>query len=170
MDKMQFWQLIEASRAGLSGDDICDEQGENLKALLLKLSAQEIIQFDNIFSEFAVAAYRWDLWAAAYIINGGASDDGFTYFRWWLIAQGQNYYEAALKDVESAGDNATPGEDNAECEAVCYCINEAHREKTGTDLPTSGEGGSELPAEPTGYNWREEDLSKLYPRLCEKFG
>ena len=168
MDKTQFWQRIEASRADLSGDDICDAQADNLKALLLRLSAEEIVQFDDIFSQLDAAAYRWDLWAAAYIINGGASDDGFTYFRWWLISQGQNYYEAALEDVENAGDNATPGEDDAECEAVCYCINAAHREKTGSDLP-SGEGDSIFPAEPLGEAWQEEDLEELYPRLCEKF-
>ena len=167
MDKTQFWQLIEASRTDLSGDDHCDCQAENLKALLLGLSAEEIVQFDDIFGELDVAAYRWDLWAAAYIINGGASDDGFTYFRWWLIAQGQSYYEAALEDVEDAGANAD--EYGAECEEICYCINDAHREKTGADLP-GGEGGSEFPAEPSGTIWQEEELPELYPRLCEKFG
>ena len=49
MDKTQFWQLIEASRADLSGDDICDEQADNLKALLMKSSADEIAQFNGIF-------------------------------------------------------------------------------------------------------------------------
>ena len=34
-------------------------------------------------------SYRWDLWGAAYLANGGCSDDGFDYFRGWLIGQGR---------------------------------------------------------------------------------
>lgn len=34
------------------------------------------------------ALYRRDLWAAAYIIGGGCSDDSFIDFRAGLIAQG----------------------------------------------------------------------------------
>ncbi|WP_342210876.1 LysR family transcriptional regulator [Streptomyces sp. DH-12] len=36
------------------------------------------------------------LWAAAYVINGGCSDDGFDYFRGWLIAQGREVFERAV--------------------------------------------------------------------------
>ena len=170
MDKAQFWQLIEASRAELSGADICDQQADNLKALLLELSADEIVQFDEIFDQLEAAAYRWDLWAAAYIINDGASDDGFAYFCWWLIAQGRDYYETALKDVEKAGDNAIAGDSEcAECEDVRYCVGDAYREKTGNDLPII-EGNYDFDRKPVGEMWQEEELPKLYPRLCEKFG
>jgi hypothetical protein len=49
-------------------------------------------------------AYRWDLWAAAYVINGGASDDGFEYFLGWLMAQGRTRWEATLADPDSLAD------------------------------------------------------------------
>ncbi len=39
------------------------------------------------------------------VVNGGCSDDGFEYFRGWLIGQGGAYFEAALKDPERAADN-----------------------------------------------------------------
>ena len=35
--------------------------------------------------------YRWDMWAAAYLIGGGCSDDGFIDFRAGLIAQGLDW-------------------------------------------------------------------------------
>ena len=171
MDKTQFWQLIEASRADIDEDDVeqaCYQQAERLQVALAQLSAPEIVAFSNIFDEFVDKAYRWDLWAAAFIINCGASDDGFTYFRWWLIAQGQSYYEAALENVENAGDNLTV-DDEAECEMIAYCIDNAYEQKTGYLIP------SELktrvfPAQPAGERWDEEDLPKLYPRLWENFG
>jgi hypothetical protein len=46
-------------------------------------------------------AHRWDLWGAAYIMNRGCSDDGFVYFRGWLISQGFDRYHAALKRPDS---------------------------------------------------------------------
>ena len=36
-------------------------------------------------------AYRWDIWAIAFIINGGCSDDGFEYFRGWLVRKAKNF-------------------------------------------------------------------------------
>ena len=168
MEITQFWQLIEASRTDLSGDDLCNAQAQNLKKLLLKFSAEELIQFDDIFDQLIAAAYRWDLWGAATIINGGASDDGFTYFRWWLIAQGRNYYEAALENPDNAGDNADTEED-AECEAIRYCAAEAYQENTGAEMPHEAKG-CYPPAQPAGTKWKEEELEELYPRLCEKFG
>ncbi len=162
MDKAQFWQLIEQSK-NKAGD--CEKQAAKLQKLLSKLSAEEIVEFSRIFDEFSRLAYSWDLWGAAYLINGGASDDGFQYFRWWLIAQGQEYFEAAIENPERAGDNAEPEE--AECEAISYCIAEAYQEKTGQDFPRTY---SESVPQPTGQPWEEDDLDHRFPALCEKFG
>ena len=45
----------------------------------------EITAWDHIFDQLSDQAYRTDVWAAAYLINGGASDVGFYYFRCWLV-------------------------------------------------------------------------------------
>ena len=47
------------------------------------------------------ASYREDLWGAAYLINGGASDDGFEYFRGWLMTQGRAVFARAVADPDS---------------------------------------------------------------------
>ncbi|WP_217498085.1 MULTISPECIES: DUF4240 domain-containing protein [Sphingomonas] len=36
-----------------------------------------------------IRSYRWDLWRAAKVAKGGVSDDGFEYFRTWLISRGR---------------------------------------------------------------------------------
>ena len=46
-------------------------------------------------------SYRWDLWSAAYLANGGCSGDGFDYFRGWLIGQGRTAYETVLADPDA---------------------------------------------------------------------
>jgi hypothetical protein len=45
-------------------------------------------------------AYPWDLWGAAFVINGGCSDDGCERFRARLIMQGRDVFERALDDPE----------------------------------------------------------------------
>lgn len=47
------------------------------------------------------ALYRWDVWAAAYLIGGGCSDDSFMDFRAGLIAQGRDWYQKAAASPAS---------------------------------------------------------------------
>jgi hypothetical protein len=47
-----------------------------------------------------------DQWGAAYLANGGCSDDGFDYFRGWLIGQGRKVYETVLADPDSLAAHA----------------------------------------------------------------
>jgi Protein of unknown function (DUF4240) len=49
-------------------------------------------------------SYDWGLWGAAYVIDGGCSDDGFDYFRAYLISRGRAVFEAAMADPDSLAD------------------------------------------------------------------
>ena len=157
-----FWDIIEKSKMD-AGD--CSTQAENLSQLLSELEPQEIVSFDKHLHEKLVEAYRWDLWAIAYIVNGGASDDGFLYFRGWLLAQGKDYFDAALANPENAAKNAIAGEFN-ECEDILYVANNVYREATGDDIKTK----IVEPAEPAGESWEEEEVEEKFPELAEKFG
>ena len=94
----KFWQIIE--RAATAADDR-DAHVEALRAALRELSLDEIIAFEVAFRRYLNAAYTWDLWGAAYVVHGGCSDDGFEYFRRWLVTRGRTVYEAALADPDS---------------------------------------------------------------------
>ena len=161
MNKAKFWRLIEEAKSESHGD--LDEQVDVLRHKLEKLAAEEILRFQNILDEQMAAANRWDLWGAAYIINGGCSDDGFTYFRGWLIAQGQRIFEAALHDPESLAEVA---EAEGECEAILSVPAEAYESKVGSEMPEREARATE----PAGDEWTEEELPELYPRLWEAFG
>ena len=99
MDEEKFWELIAIANSKSDGD--YEQLQEELGEELAKLSGEEIIHFDNRFSFYRGQAYTWDLWAAAYIMNGGCSDDCFMDFRGWLIGKGKETYFKALEDVES---------------------------------------------------------------------
>ncbi len=168
MDKAQFWQLMEDAKIKCGGE--CEAQAELLRSSLLLLPAEEIAAFDKIFSEVRASAYRWDLWGAAYLINGGCSDDGFEYFCWWLIGQGQAMFEAALADPDSLADfirdDIVWRDGQLECEDIAYAAMAAYKEKTGQELPYD-EQNSRL-AEPEGVRWEDAELDALFPKIMAK--
>lgn len=158
----RFWQLVEAAKAKAGSDT--EARVEALRAALGGLSPAELQSFQNRYAQLICAAYRWDLWAAAYIINGGCSDDGFRYFRDWLISEGQSVFEAALKDPESLAD--LPHVDPAELEAFGYVASELYEQKGVGKLKF--DYAAESP-EPAGTPWDEDDVGNLFPRLDAKY-
>ena len=165
MDVDRFWELVEASRRHASD---CEGQTGALISLLEQLHPEEIVSFRDHLNARRGEAYRWDLWAVAYIVNGGCSDDCFDYFGGWLVAQGRDYFEAALTSPERAADRASPAE-SIQCEGILYAPRQAYKNKTGRELPLpdvvvpQGEPG------PRGSPWEEDELAGLYPELYRRF-
>lgn len=119
----KFWQIIENSlKTTNTLYPTLDEQQELLVSELKKLSIKEIIAYDCIFGDLKHKAYKQDLWAVAYIVMGGCSDDGFMDFRNWLITRGKNVFYKALEDADSLNDefNKIQKEDIPEWEDVSY--------------------------------------------------
>jgi hypothetical protein len=102
MTHEEFWILVE--KACQSDPRSAEEWDARLVEMLARLPPEDIIEWNHIFDQLAAQAYRTDLWAAAYLINGGASDDGFYYFRCWLIGMGKQVYESAIRDPDSLAD------------------------------------------------------------------
>jgi hypothetical protein len=170
MNKAAFWKLIDASRENAGGD--LDEQVVDLRAEVEQLDSNEIIQFGKPFAEYWGRAYMWDLWAAAYILGGGCSDDGFLDFRGWLISRGERVYDVALRDPETLAHvvNADAG-DECQYEGFQYVAREAWQNKTRNlrgDFPVTE---ITLPDDPAGEAWSEErdDLERRFPKLWRKF-
>lgn len=160
----RYWDMIH--RAIPADGPATEPHVEALTASLKKLRADEIVGFDRFLQERLDRAYRWDLWAVAYIAMGGCGDDGFEYFRLWLIAHGKGYYEAALRDPARAVDALEPG-DEADCEPLLYAAAEAHESVTGKPLPPPS---GDRPREPSGERWGEDEVERLYPAVAKRFG
>jgi hypothetical protein len=161
MTKDEFWRIMEAARANTeTGEADINALERSLEAL----TADEVAGFDRELQRRRVECYRWDLWAVAYIVNGGCSDDGFDYFRAWLITKGRKYFESALTDPVRAADGAGP--DSCECEDLLYVSATVYKEKTGGNLPTAE---VLFPANPAGKPWEENELAQLYPALSARF-
>jgi hypothetical protein len=156
MTDATFWDIIARSSA-----ENQDEQSKRLAAELSKLNQDELMSFEGHYRAKLRQAYHWDLWAAAYIINGGASDDSFAYFCDWLISRGQTVFENARENPETLIDIATPWD--TEFEDFRYIMIEVMEEKFSGEFPRPSES---WPASPAGEAWDEETVNDKYPKLA----
>ncbi|WP_444908458.1 DUF4240 domain-containing protein [Microbulbifer sp. TRSA005] len=162
MEDSRFWDLVESVTKRVP--DI-EEVFDRLVEAVSKLTPNEIIAFKQKQCELNDLTYRWDIWAVAYILNGGCSDDGFTYFRSGLILGGREKFEATLTNPESLADWLP---EDFEAEDFMYIANDAYEKVTGEEFPydrLNYEGQDD----PLGEAWDEDDLPKLYPDLCNKY-
>lgn len=168
-----FWRIID--RAAEAAADP-EEQLEALRGQLSALPLDGVVAFEAAFRRYLNEAYRWDLWGAAYVIHGGCSDDGFEYFRRWLVARGRHVYEAALADPESlARLDAELGPDGIwEFEEIYYVAGEVFSERGGKGhLQALGALEAGPPNdEPAGEPFEDDGayLAKRYPQLWRRFG
>ncbi|WP_316175920.1 MULTISPECIES: DUF4240 domain-containing protein [unclassified Bradyrhizobium] len=170
----QFWSIIAQTLAGAGGDP--DAQSDLLALTLCELSLEQTIGFEVAFRRYLNEAYTWDLWGAAYVVHGGCSDDGFEYFRRWLVTRGREVYEAAMAGPDSLAEfNGAPGPDGVwEFEEIYYVANRVFRERGGQgdvrdhSEPEAGLGGPG----PSGDPFEEDDehLARRYPKLWQRFG
>ncbi|WP_341717191.1 DUF4240 domain-containing protein [Micromonospora sp. FIMYZ51] len=136
-----FWQLIEQARVG-GGEP--GAIAARAVALLADRDPEEIVGYARHQQRVLAASYRVDLWGAAYLINGGASDDGFEYFRGWLMTQGREVFARAVAEPDSLAElpqvrAASLSGEEFECEDMLAVPWDAYRKATATDLPADRE-------------------------------
>jgi hypothetical protein len=174
LSEKRFWELIDwsATRSGSR------QRLAALRRELVVLPTEEIVGFHQRLWQVVNAAYRWDLWGAAYLINGGCSDDGFLYFRCWLVSRGQKVYRDALRDPDTLVKVARRGA-NHEMEDMLSVASEAWVQRTGRKKGNVA-GFEELSKgadlgfqdEPAGKEWDfddEDQMRRRFPQLAERF-
>jgi hypothetical protein len=139
VDISTFWDIIETARASARPGNPFHEA---LADLLATRTRQEILDYQEKFDQVHQVLYRWDVWAAAYLIAGGCSDDSFIDFRAGLIAQGRDWYQKAAASPDSlAGHPAVaatvhrPWDNPLFYEEVNYAASNAFGRVTGDDHP-----------------------------------
>ncbi|MFC8406814.1 DUF4240 domain-containing protein [Streptomyces griseoincarnatus] len=143
MDRQRFWQIIEAARDRTPAPDDAEDVARRAASHLAAHPVEEIVAAQQTLWGLMADSYTNPLWAAAYVINGGCSDDGFDYFRGWLIAQGREIFERAVADPDALAElpvvraSAADGHD-LECEEVLSIVRNAHLQATGGELPDGG--------------------------------
>lgn len=140
MDTPQFWELIEDAHAQVAPPAGSEAVAARAAAVLAAFPREEIIAAQGALDGLLAASYRAPLWAAAYLINGGCGDDGFDYFRGWLILQGRGVFEQSVADPDSLAELPVIGPPRIgkppiECEETLYIASRAHKAATGKQIP-----------------------------------
>ena len=175
INKDTFWTLIDQAREQCGQDS--DKFTQWLIDRLIEMGPGQAMNFDYAASAYRTAAYKYGLWCAASVMLDGCSDDGFTDFRGWLIAQGREVYMAALKDPDSLAD--VPAHQDYYFESLCYAGDYAYEKLTGRntyqdfDRAVFGSWLESVRADVVygdgidyPYTWSE--TAAYLPRLCAK--
>ena len=177
MDEEQFWAIVQTA-VDEAGDDE-EAYLEVVKRELSKLSLKEMIGFRLRTDKLLYDSYTSEMWCAGYLMNGGCSDDGFEYFRLWVISRGRKVYEAAMANPDNLIDYIDDDDemDFFEFELFWYVALEAFEEAVDAELYDYIDDENFKTCEGNypnfEFNWEEDDpesMQKLCPRLFEKFG
>jgi hypothetical protein len=102
VDNSQFWTLVDDARTASGARE---SPGPALIQRLASLSAEEILAFAFELEQERNSLYRWDVWAAAYLIGGGCSDDSFSDFRAGVVALGRDWCERVRTNPDALAEH-----------------------------------------------------------------
>lgn len=167
MSADEFWTLI---------DEVHDEAQYDMEkkdALLTKrlqsLSTERLRGYGHHWDAAMKEAYDWRLWAAAYVIHGGCSDDGFSDFRSTIIMLGREAFREAMRDPDTLLPAAKAANGDLRHENFGYPVDTVWQEKTGENFMPRA---FPIPVgtQPTGEDWEENDLPRIVPALWKEYG
>lgn len=162
MNEIEFWEIVSQSKEGSSG---VERQIRKLQKILRKHQPTGVKWFHEHLLHKLWDSWRWDLSEAASIAQGSFSEDGFLYFRAWLISRGQEVYVKVLANPDDLADFVRK---NTECEAeeFLYAALNVYQELTEQEMEHDG---FDLTLKPQGVQLELLEYPKHYPKLCKKF-
>ena len=161
MDETGFWKIVQDANDAAGGDMV--RKSNVLQQKISALPAADAIEFARLFDAMMGKAYSHPLWGAAYVINGGCSDDTFDDFCSSLISRGRQAFERALSNPDSLADESDDDEDWF-YEGYQYAVTNGVIAAAG-DRPQR-----RMPDQPEGTEQDEDELDVLFPKLSAKYG
>jgi hypothetical protein len=159
IDANLFWEIIASG----DGIDQISTHVEQIATRLAGFSATQIRAFDKLLWEAMQRFNHWDVWAMAYLLRDGCSDDAFEAFRAWVILQGRDAAELALGNpVEFLDQVDTTGA--LDGSALLHAPAIAFDRRTGKALRNAKRPLVQVQGTP----WEEETVEKSYPLLASK--
>jgi hypothetical protein len=173
-----FWAVIDRATADRPDPPAAmvgaDEVAKRAVAELATRDPAEIVAWGRHLDRVMAASGKEDLWAAAYLINGGCSEDGFDHFRGWLIANGRDVLAGAVREPDSLAELSSvraAASTGAVFEAaqVLSIADEAHEQATGAGLPPSEVPRTRPDASELWDFDDEDEMTRRLPRLAALF-
>lgn len=173
IDEDKFWAIIEKS---LKETNNQEDQEIYLISALEQVSPQEMLGFRLRTDKLMYDSYTSNLWCANYIISNGVADDGFDYFRCWLISRGKDAFYKVQENPEYLINLVENEPKTYDFEGFWYVAMNAFKNMTNQELnpyldyenfKTNDENYPILE-----FNWNVDEpktMEKIYPLLFQKF-
>ncbi|XVV14163.1 DUF4240 domain-containing protein [Actinoplanes sp. CA-131856] len=167
-----FWAVIGRATADRPASPA--EVAKRAAADLATRDPEEIVAWGRHLDKVMVASGTADLWAAAYLINGGCDDEGFDSFRGWLIAHGRDAVARSVKTPDSLAmvqviKNAADTGAVFEAEEVLHIAADAYAQATGQELPPEQKPATRPDAADLWDFDNEEEMQRRLPKLSALF-
>jgi hypothetical protein len=165
VDAERFWTILKTAKGS-----VVEVSFDGLQQELSRLDPKEMVAFFKQYQNLIAGAYKAELWGAAYLINGGCSDDGFHDFLVWLVGQGEEVYRAAIVDPDSLAQVRGPEDMDTHGSALDAAALRAWQEKTGRREEEFFEQLDKIDNPPTtfqlqGEDWDFDDNAEMRRRL-----
>jgi hypothetical protein len=134
---------------------------------LATLTPDEILEFQRFFNTQMARAQLAGLYNAAYLINGVAADEAFEHFRAWLIAQGEECFEAARVNPDRLV-NLGAKKKSAKLEELMFSAATAYNVRTGKTDFYDKLSPNETALEGTVFR-DDAELKRTLPLLFAKY-
>jgi hypothetical protein len=171
LDEKIFWNIVDSS---VKNSKSQDAQERFLVKEIEKLTPKQMIGFRLRTDKLLYDTYNSEMWCAGYIMNGGCSDDGFEYFRNWIISRGKDTYYKAKENPDSLISEFVEGAEYYDFESFWYVALTAFENKTGKELYDyiSDDFKTNEGNYPNfEFTWKEEEpetMKAICPKLFEK--
>lgn len=171
LDETLFWNIVDSSLKNTKNQD---DQESFLVEEIEKLTPKQMIGFRLRTDKLLYDTYNSQMWCAGYIMNGGCSDDGFEYFRNWIISRGKDTYYKAKENPDSLISEFIEDEEFYEFKSFWYVALTAFENKTGKELYDyiSDDFKTNEGNYPNfEFTWKEEEpetMKAICPMLFEK--
>ncbi|MER5400240.1 DUF4240 domain-containing protein [Streptomyces sp. NPDC002599] len=172
MDTEEFWNLIERARG--TAVDLADVEdiAERATVLLAGYAPRDILGAEQVLQELMAASDRVPLRAAAWVISGGSPcfDEGFDYFRGWLIAQGREVFERVVAHADRLAElpeisASAPEGIEPDGEGILGIAQDAYERATGAEPPEDVFTFDDPAVDPDHDFDDRERMTALLPRL-----
>lgn len=172
LDEKRYWSIVKKSLKNASSQET---QKRILIQEIEKLTPMEMIGFSLRTDKLLYDTYNSVTWCTGYIMNGGCSDDGFDYFRNWIISRGEERYHNAKKNPDNWISEVNQEMEYYEYESFWNVALAAFKNKTGKVLynyiddenfKTKEEFYPSI--EFTWWENKAESMKKICPKLYKK--
>jgi len=117
----EFWNLIEKSKTKHPNN--FDAQMDYLTEHLSKFPNEQIVGFERTLREKIIELWNFNVKSLYQIIYGEyVSTDIFIYFRFWIVSNGQEFFQTALENTDELAEKTIAYDDG---EGLLYVADRA---------------------------------------------